>query len=59
MSERYGFCRTCYGKGTQMQSGQDMSGERTYYEEACGTCGGTGESGDAMDYLQQEEEKQL
>jgi len=58
MSERWGNCRSCGGKGSKKVSGQDMTGERTYYDEECGTCGGTGESGDIQDYLQKELEKE-
>jgi hypothetical protein len=40
--ERYGVCKSCLGLG-----------DKNNHE--CGTCGGTGFSGDAMDYLYPEQ----
>lgn len=58
MTERYGSCRGCGGKGSRTASGQDMSGERTYYEVSCLICAGTGRDGDNSDYLKKELERE-
>lgn len=42
MSERYGACRSCKGHGKLAICGEVVE---------CGICGGTGFSGDAMDYV--------
>lgn len=42
MSERYGACRSCLGQGSRTIANEWLE---------CGMCGGTGFSGDAMDYI--------
>lgn len=46
MSERYGKCKSCKGKG-EFKNSEGETNE-------CLFCGGTGHSGDAMDYYQKQ-----
>lgn len=56
MSERYGKCKQCGGKGTYIMVKKVDNSSRTV---ECQMCLGTGESGDAMDYVQREADRQF
>ncbi len=56
MSERFRSCRRCAGTGVvQEKIGRDgITGETHRMTRDCPTCDGSGSSGDAMDYVQNE-----
>jgi len=56
MSERYGNCRRCKGKGeVQILVGRDgLTNEKVYMPDECPQCEGSGHSGDALNYMEKE-----
>lgn len=54
MSERYGPCPRCHGKGVVFELPHDFQGvptwESDYEEKECGRCDGTGQDGSAETY---------
>lgn len=51
MAERWGPCRSCKGHGSRfIEHIDEDTGETVRVIEECGTCGGTGQSGDIQDY---------